>query len=232
METSAMKLTALKVGRVLLWLVYVWVAITLVLLLLTFILELFGANPTAGFVEWVYRSSERAMAPFRGIFEPVTLSDKSVVDISVLFAMIVYGFVALGLHLLIEWLTRMLQREEHRQEQQEVAAQATALGPGHVVHLQGPTGMAATATLTPQAWGTSIGFAAAGLDPMQSYSVWLEPRTGGRLSVATFQPDANGTARLSLTTAAPLAESQRFGVTRLPHGNEIVSTDVLASPLG
>ena len=57
-----------KVGRVLLWLVYLWVAITQVLLVFTFFLQLFGANPTAGFVQWVYRSTERAMAPFRGIF--------------------------------------------------------------------------------------------------------------------------------------------------------------------
>ena len=57
MEPSAIKQTAIKVGRVLLWLVYIWVAITLVLLFLSFLLQLFGANPTAGFLEWVYRST-------------------------------------------------------------------------------------------------------------------------------------------------------------------------------
>ena len=78
------------------------------------------------------------MAPFRGIFESVTLSDQSVLDISVLFA-IVYGFVALGLHLAIEWLTRMLKAEDIRQRQQEelAASDATATGPRQVLQLAG-----------------------------------------------------------------------------------------------
>ena len=82
METSAIRTVTIKAARVLLWLVYLWVTVTLVLLLLSFILQLFGANPTAGFVDWVYRSTQRAMAPFRGIFESVTISDQSVLAAS------------------------------------------------------------------------------------------------------------------------------------------------------
>ena len=232
METSAIKATALKVGRVLLWLVYLWVAITLVLLFLSFILELFGANPTAGFVDWVYRSTQRAMAPFRGIFEPVTLSDKSVLDVSVLFAMIVYGFVALGLHLAIEWLTRRLRTEEARQDEQDrLAAQAAGSGPRHILQLSGPTGATATATLTPQPWGTAIQLSAVGLDPTRSYSVWLEGPGGGRTAAATFQPSGTGTAALSLTTSISLVDSQSFGVTLLPRPGEPTGTDVFASRL-
>ena len=48
------------------------------------------------------------MAPFRGIFEPVRIDGDSVLDPSVLFAMIVYGLVGLLLHALIDWLTRRL----------------------------------------------------------------------------------------------------------------------------
>ena len=229
METSAIKTTAIKVGRVLLWLVYIWVAITLVLLFLSFILELFGANPTAGFVDWVYRSTQRAMAPFRGIFEPVTLSDKSVLDVSVLFAMIVYGFVALGLHLAIEWFTRMLRADEVRQQRQD--AEAAAAAPRQVLQLAGPSGATATAVLTPQAWGTAIQMNAAGLDPSRSYNVWLEGRTGARMSAATFQPSSTGTAGMSLTTSVSLADSQTFGVAVVPRPGEQVGTDVFASQL-
>src|SRR4029077_11766285 len=106
--------TAIRVGRALLWLIYAWVIITLVLLLLAFILLLFGADPSAGFVQWVYRSTERAMAPSRGIFEPIVLSDQSVLDTSVLFAMIVYGFVAIGLRLGLDWVTRKLHAVEQQ----------------------------------------------------------------------------------------------------------------------
>src|SRR5262245_4443465 len=92
-STARAKTIGLKAARVLAWLIYAWVVIVLVLLFLAFLLELLGANPTAGFVEWVYRATQRAMAPFRGIFEPVELSDESTLDVSVLFAMIVYAFV-------------------------------------------------------------------------------------------------------------------------------------------
>jgi uncharacterized protein YggT (Ycf19 family) len=230
--TTTVKTAAIRVGRVLLWLVYIWVAIVLVLLFLRFVLELFGANPTAGFVDWVYRSTQRAMAPFRGIFESVTLSDKSTLDISVLFAMIVYGFVALGLHVAIEWITGLLETEQRRQRHEEaVAASAAAHGPGQVVQLAGPTGVAARAVLTPQTWGTSIELTAAGLDPAQTYSVWLEGRDGTRTAMATLQPGPNGVAQLSLNTPVSLADSSRFGLTLLPRPGGVAS-DVVATQLG
>jgi hypothetical protein len=111
-------LTVGKISKVLLWLVYAWVVINLVLLFLAFLLRLFGANPEAGFTEWVYRSVQRAMAPFRGIFEPIVLSDQSVLDTSLLFAMIVYGFVALLLRLAIDWLNGLIERHRRRLEQE------------------------------------------------------------------------------------------------------------------
>ena len=45
------------------------------------------------------------MAPFRGLFEPVPLDGRSVLDPSILFAMLVYGIVAFALGGLIGWLT-------------------------------------------------------------------------------------------------------------------------------
>jgi uncharacterized protein YggT (Ycf19 family) len=111
-------LTVGKISKVLLWLVYAWVVIDIVLLFLAFLLRLFGANPDAGFTEWVYRSVQRAMAPFRGIFEPIVLSDQSVLDTSLLFAMIVYGFVALFLRLAIDWVGGLIERHRRRLEQE------------------------------------------------------------------------------------------------------------------
>lgn len=95
-------------ARALTYLVYGFVIVALVILLLGFILQLLGANPDAPFAQWLYRSLRRVMAPFRGLFEPVELDGRSVFDVSILFAMLVYGIVGLALHALIEWLTRRI----------------------------------------------------------------------------------------------------------------------------
>jgi uncharacterized protein YggT (Ycf19 family) len=100
--------TMTRAARALTYLVYAFVVVALVILVLGFFLLLFGANPEASFAEWVYRSLARVMAPFRGIFEPVPLSGDSVLDTSVLFAMIVYGIAGMFLSALIGWLTQRL----------------------------------------------------------------------------------------------------------------------------
>jgi uncharacterized protein YggT (Ycf19 family) len=105
MDTS---ITLIRIARVLTYLVYAFVLCTLVILLLGFFLLLFGANPDVPFAEWVYRSLDRVMAPFRGLFESIQLNGNSVFDTSVLFAMIVYGIVGIALSTLIHWLTDKL----------------------------------------------------------------------------------------------------------------------------
>ena len=107
-STSTAPLAIARLARALTYLVYAFVIVALIILLLAFLLLLFGANPHAPFAEWVYRSVKRVMAPFRGLFEPVPLDGRSVVDVSILFAMIVYGIAAMVLHALIDWLTDRL----------------------------------------------------------------------------------------------------------------------------
>ena len=97
-----------RIARALTYLIYGFVIIVLIILTLGFFLLLFGANPQADFAEWVYRSLNRVMAPFRGMFEAIPLDGRSVLDTSVLFAMIIYGIVAMLLHALITWLTDRL----------------------------------------------------------------------------------------------------------------------------
>ena len=104
-STSTTRVAVARAARALTYLVYAFVVVALVMLLFGFFLLLFGANPDAAFAEWVYRSLTRVMAPFRGLFERVPLDGRSVLDLSILFAMIVYGLAALLLHALIEWLT-------------------------------------------------------------------------------------------------------------------------------
>lgn len=112
-STSTAPVAVARVARALTYLVYAFVLVALVILLFGFFLLLFGANPDAPFAEWVYRSLTRVMAPFRGLFEPVPLDGKSVLDVSILFAMIVYGLAALVLRALIEWLTDRIAETGH-----------------------------------------------------------------------------------------------------------------------
>jgi len=117
-------ITIVRIARILTYLVYAFVLITLVILVLGFFLLLFGANPDAPFSEWAYRSLDRVMAPFRGIFESVELNGDSVLDTSVLFAMIVYGIVGIALSALIHWLTDKLLQLQRKQRLAEAAEAA------------------------------------------------------------------------------------------------------------
>jgi uncharacterized protein YggT (Ycf19 family) len=116
----------LRIGRVVVWIVWALVLVTAILLLLAFVLQLFGANPDAGFVQWVERSTQRAMAPFRGIFPTHQLSDDSTLDMSLLFAAIVYFIVALLIDGVLRWITQRLRRQEREAAQLRVEADQLA----------------------------------------------------------------------------------------------------------
>lgn len=106
--TSTAPIAVARIARALTFLVYAFVIVALIILLLGFFLKLFGANPDAPFAEWLYRGLRRVMAPFRGLFEPVALDGRSVLDVSILFAMLVYGIIGLALHALIERLSVLI----------------------------------------------------------------------------------------------------------------------------
>jgi uncharacterized membrane protein YcgQ (UPF0703/DUF1980 family) len=122
----------LWIARAVSYVVYFYLIVVEIILLIGFFLLLFGANPTAGFTQWAYRNLERVMEPFRGIFPPIDLGTtgndvQAVFDTSVLFAMIIYGIVALVLGALIQWLTSRLEQihdvEEYQRRTAELAAQ-------------------------------------------------------------------------------------------------------------
>jgi uncharacterized protein YggT (Ycf19 family) len=105
-----------RLARLIVLFIYVVVAACAAILGLGFVLRLFGASTDADFTEWVYRNVDRIMEPFRGMFPTEPLGDRSVVDFSLLFAMIVYGIVAVGLHALVSWLARYIVTLTRRQE--------------------------------------------------------------------------------------------------------------------
>jgi uncharacterized protein YggT (Ycf19 family) len=222
------KTVMIKLSRVVVWLVYAWVTITVVMLSLAFFLLLFGANPDSGFVEWVYRSTERAMAPFRGIFEPIALTDQSVVEPSVLFAIVVYLLVAAGLSVAVNWLTQLVTADDHRQQLR--ARRTPAPVTPQVVHLAaGP--LTANAVMTPDAGGMSINLRGAGLDPARVYAAWLEGTGGGRVTAVTFQPSPAGEVSISFRTPLLLAQNRAFGISLMPVPGEPGAVDLVAALL-
>jgi uncharacterized protein YggT (Ycf19 family) len=144
MTNATMEVDQSKVGwaeRTIMWLsrgvtflIYLYVLFVEVILLLGFLLLLGGANPSSSFVEWVYRSLDRAMKPFRGIFAQIELGVTgndvpSVFDTSVLFAMIMYGILAIVISTLLSWLNARaarLDREDEEYRRQQIIGQAIA----------------------------------------------------------------------------------------------------------
>ncbi|MCC7078338.1 MAG: YggT family protein [Acidimicrobiia bacterium] len=97
-------MSALKFARVLVWLVYAFLVLAVIILTLAFFLLLFNASTSAPFTQWVYRSANRLLEPFRGIFPSAEGGNGSVLDFAVLFAIIMYGIFAMLVHALVYWL--------------------------------------------------------------------------------------------------------------------------------
>ena len=112
------------VGRAIVWFVYAFAIVAIVIATLAFFLQLFGADPNNGFAQWVYRSASRVTAPFRGIF-PSHVNGNSVLDVSLLFAIIMYALFALLVTVLIDYIDR--RRDESirrdRYEERQLALQ-------------------------------------------------------------------------------------------------------------
>ncbi len=113
------QLWLLRASKVVVGLVYAFVLIDLVLLVLGFFLQLFGASTDAEFTRWVYRNVDRVMEPFRGMFPNKEVAEHSVLDTSLLFAMVVYGIIGIALHALVDWLTGKIVEQRRRQERAE-----------------------------------------------------------------------------------------------------------------
>jgi uncharacterized protein YggT (Ycf19 family) len=128
--TTTTRSIVVRSTRILIYFIYFWVIASLVILTLGFFLKLFAANPEAGFVEWVYRNLDRTMEPFRGMFPEQAVGDQgSILDVSILFAMLMYGFVAIAFRALINWLTLKMQRIDRELAALDAPQQAAA-GPG------------------------------------------------------------------------------------------------------
>lgn len=69
------------------------------------LLKLLGASTQAAFVRWVYETTDPLLQPFLGMFPSPKLSSGFVLEVSSLFALIVYAFAGLLLESAIERLS-------------------------------------------------------------------------------------------------------------------------------
>lgn len=105
----------LRISRVLAYIMYIWVIFGIVVILLRVFLLAFSANLSAPFAQFIYKTSNDYLEPFRGIFPPKPIGETGYLDIAALFAIIVYLFVA--------WLFSSLVSHVQRKIDQNVEAQ-------------------------------------------------------------------------------------------------------------
>lgn len=91
-------------ASIIIWLTDLFVGLVEALLGLRVIFRLFAANPDNTFVHWIYNTSGDVMSPFRGIFPTAHLGHGYTLDISAIFAMIVYAIVGYLFVSLLSWL--------------------------------------------------------------------------------------------------------------------------------
>jgi uncharacterized protein YggT (Ycf19 family) len=92
------------VTRIVAGLINFFLALAEIFLALRVVLRFFAANADASFVRWVYDMSNVLLEPFRGIFHSAVIGNYHVLDFPALFAMVVYGLVALAFAALVSWL--------------------------------------------------------------------------------------------------------------------------------
>ena len=132
--------------------IWILLGVIEVILGLRFVLELLGANPSAGFTVFIHDLSGVFMGPFTAVFGAPRLSGSSVVELSVLLAMAVYALVAWGLVALIDVVsaavpTQRMERLESidhaEREEQDLSTSQGVVGPLAAERNEGETGTTA-----------------------------------------------------------------------------------------
>lgn len=94
----------LTLARFVTYATYAIVVFAEIMLIFRIFLLLFNANPTTPFVQFVYNTSSDFMAPFRGIFPPHITQSGAYLDVTAIFALIVYLIIAVLVQSLMTYL--------------------------------------------------------------------------------------------------------------------------------
>ena len=71
-------------------------------LAIRFLLKIFGASASNGFVNWIYEMSDVLLSPFRGIFPVKVFESTYILEFSTLFAMLMYAVAGIALAYLLQ----------------------------------------------------------------------------------------------------------------------------------
>lgn len=117
----------LKLSKIVAWLMYLWVLFGIIVLFLRVLLLAFSASTTAGFYQFVMNTSTQYLNPFRGLFPPHQVGQTGYLDVSALFAIVVYIFVAWGFSALTGYVQHKIDMsKEIQQKEIDDAARARA----------------------------------------------------------------------------------------------------------
>ena len=112
----------LRISKIIVWLMYLWILFGIIVLLLRVFLLAFSANTAAGFGQFVMNTSSDYLNPFRGLFPPHQVGDTGYIDVSALFAIVVYLFVAWGFNSVISYIQRKIDLSKDTQQHEIDAA--------------------------------------------------------------------------------------------------------------
>ncbi len=124
----------LKISKIVVWFLYFYILLGVVSLTFRVFLLLFSADSSAGFYKFVFNVSSDYLQPFRGLFPTKPVSETGYLDVSALFAILVYLLILWGVHSLINYVQNKIDISRAEQEkelaqiqrQQELAARQSA----------------------------------------------------------------------------------------------------------
>lgn len=119
--------TFLKISKIAVWALYFWTILGIVFLVLRVILLALSANAQVGFTKFVYNVSGTYMHPFNGIFPSKPINQTGYLDVSALFAIIIYLLFLWAVSALVSYVQSKidLANAKHQAELNEIKRQET-----------------------------------------------------------------------------------------------------------
>jgi uncharacterized protein YggT (Ycf19 family) len=105
----------LKFSKIIVWVMYAWVLIGVVALSIRVFLLAFSANTSAGFTNFILNLSNDYLQPFRGIFPSKSVGETGYLDVSAIFAIIIYLFILWGFRSLIDYVQNKIDLDKEMQ---------------------------------------------------------------------------------------------------------------------
>lgn len=105
----------LKFSKIISWFMYFWVMFGVITLSLRVFLLAFSADTSAGFANFIMRTSGDYLEPFRGIFVGSDVGETGYLDVAAIFAIVVYLFIAWGFNALTDYIQNKIDTTQEEQ---------------------------------------------------------------------------------------------------------------------